>query len=901
MKNYYEIVSVGAYLVMALTPFLLFMHEAESVEGAIYEDMQNEEGVQEEDDSQGDSLQTLQGFEVQKLYEVPNEEQGSWVKLTIAPSGDLVVSDEEGEGLYRVAIGGNVDSPTVDVEEFVLPVSGAQGLEWAFDHLYANVNGAGLYRLRNQKDRFQGQLDLLEYMGGPEGEGEHGNHAVIPTEDGDGLYVVNGNHTPPPDSFTSRVASWDEDILLPRNWDARGHARGILAPGGYIARIGPEATSWEIISIGMRNTYDIALNQHGELFGYDADMEWDMGMPWYRPTRIMHAVSGSDQGWRGGSGKWKEYFEDSLPPVHNVGPGSPTGLLFGTGAEFPARYQRALYALDWTFGTIYAFHMVPDGASYSVEETEQFVRGSPLPLTDAVIGEDGHFYFLTGGRGKQSVLYRVVYRGDESTAPAEPVDNPEAREARKIRHQLEAFHGEEDAQAVETAWPYLDDDDRYLRHAARVAIEWQPVDTWAERALNEPRPQARITALTALARTGADEYRTDAVESLMELDLAALNADQQLGYLRALSLVFQRLGDPSEQQHTEIANRLNRLLPHEDDRVNVELVRVLVYLKDPRVIDKALALMQRDTPPGVPDWDEDLLERSERYGGTIMEMLENPPPTNKLEYAYMLRNLREGWTIEQRRTYFSFINDAADKAGGASYTGFLERMRDEALSNASEEEIAAVSDLTDVSLNREPDFEINPPEGPGRDWSMDEAVNVVEDNLENQNFERGRSLFHAIGCASCHRFDGYGGNIGPDLSSVGNRFRAEGILEEIIHPSRVISDQYSSSEVVLEDGDTLTGLVARREDSVRVYTRDPDADPTVVARDAVQTIRQVDVSQMPAGLINSLNPDELRDLIVYMISGGDPDAEVYGGEEEASEEDPDDGAAASEEEDQEGD
>jgi len=876
--------NASTYFVLALTPLLVFLYKAGEVDEDVVQSQNNEVEVQDnEAPAPEDSIQTLPGFEVQKIYEVPNEEQGSWVKLTVGPDGTLIASDQGEEGLFRIHVGGTLDSPEVDVEEFVLPMSGAQGLEWAFGHLYANVNGEGLYRLRSKKERFSGRLDLLEYMGGPEGEGEHGNHSVIPTEDGEGLYVVNGNHTPPPDSFTSRVANWEEDILLPRNWDARGHARGILAPGGYIARIDPGVNQWEIISIGMRNSYDIALNQHGELFTYDADMEWDMGMPWYRPTRIMHAVSGSDQGWRSGSGKWKEYYEDSIPPVHNVGPGSPTGILFGTGAEFPARYQRALFGLDWTFGTIYAFHMAPDGASYRVEETEQFVRGSPLPLTDAVIGDDGHFYFLTGGRDKESILYRVVYRGDESTAPAEPVENPEARAARQTRHQLEAFHGHEDPEAVDTAWPYLDDDDRFLRHAARVAVEWQPVDTWAERALTEDRPQARITALTALARVGSEEYRTDAIDALMEMDLAALSAEQKLGYLRAMSLVFQRLGDPGEQRRTQITNRLNRLLPHDDERVNVELVRTLVYLRDPRVIDKALALMQRDTPPEVPDWDEDLLERSEQYGGTIMEMLENPPPTHKLEYAYMLRNMEEGWTIDQRRTYFSFINEAADKAGGASYTGFLERMRDEALNNASEEEIAAVSDLTDVSLNREPDFEINPPEGPGRDWSLDEAVESVEGRLEEQSFERGRSLFHAIGCASCHRFDGYGGNIGPDLSSVGNRFGVEGILEEIIHPSRVISDQYSSSEVVLDDGETITGLVARREDSVRVYTRDLDAEPTVVSRDAVQSVRQVDVSQMPEGLINSLNPEELRDLMAYMLSGGDPESDLYGSDEEATE------------------
>ena len=49
--------------------------------------------------------------------------------------------------------------------------------------------------------------------------------------------------------------------------------------------------------MAIRNTYDFALNADGEMFVYDADMEWDMGSPWYRPTRVCHATSGSEFGW----------------------------------------------------------------------------------------------------------------------------------------------------------------------------------------------------------------------------------------------------------------------------------------------------------------------------------------------------------------------------------------------------------------------------------------------------------------------------------------------------------------------------------------------------------------------------------------------------------------------------
>lgn len=849
--------------------------------------IKKDENFLADEDSVLNNIEVLPGFKVQKVYDVPDEEQGSWVALNVGPNGHLIASDQEKEGMFRINISGGMDDPEVQVEELVLPVSGAQGLKWANDYFYVNVNEKGLFRMKQDDD--SEQFTILEYLGGPDGQGEHGNHAVINAKNSSDLYLVNGNHTPPPDFTSSSIKNWEEDILLPRNWDARGHARGIMAPGGYIARINPDATKWHMVSIGYRNTYDIAQNQHGDLFAYDSDMEWDMGMPWYRPTKLAHAVSGSDYGWRSGSGKWKTYYEDSLPPMLNVGPGSPTGLLFGTDAKFPAKYQRALFGLDWTFGTIYAFHLEPKGASYTAQ-SEEFLSGSPLPLTDAVIGSDGHFYFLTGGRDKESTLYRVVYTGNESTTKASPKElNAETKKAHELRKKLETFHGHEDPEAIETAWPHLNSSDRFIRHAARVAVEWQPIDGWANKAMNEVKPQARITALVALARAGTKVHKNGAIKSLLGLNINALTPMEKLGYLRAASLIFMRLGDPDEGQRSDLTDNLVDLLPSDDERVNTELIRLLVYLEEPRVIDKALALLEEDKAPPVPDWDSTLIARSEQYGGTIMEMLNNPPPIHKLEYAFMLRNLSVGWNIEQRRTYFTFINEASEQGmGGRSYTGFLERMRDEALRSATEEEIAAVSDLTGVNLNKQPDFEIVPPKGPGRDWTVEEGVEVLYSDQTGWgreikgelDFKRGRSLFHAVACASCHRMGGYGGNIGPDLSSVGNRFSGEEILEEIIHPSRSISDQYSSFMVKTTNGKSHTGQIVKRQDVVEIYTQNMDQPPKTVPRDQVVSIEKVATSQMPPGLITPLNPDELKDLVAYLMSGGNPDAEIYEDEED---------------------
>ncbi len=892
--------SILAQLLILMIPIILIscgssstnlaeeISDTQESEETTVENIEEEEEQQEQEEEAQQEIETLPGFEAQLLYEVPLEEQGSWVSLGLDGDGHLIASDQEGRGTYRIQISGDFDDPEVDVERLIMPLSGAQGLVWAFEHLYANVLEAGLYRLRDS--RGNGELTMMEYLGGSGYLGEHGNHAVIKTADGEGLYYAAGNYTPPPPELKkNRIASWGEDLLLPRLWDARGHARGILAPAGWIARIDPEATQWEMISMGYRNIFDIALNEHDELFTYDADMEWDFGTPWYRPTAIVHVTSGGDYGWRSGSGKWPNYYEDKLPPVLEIGPGSPTGLTSGKGAKFPEKYQRSLFALDWTFGTLYAIHLTPKGASYEAG-VEEFLSGAPLPLVQAVIGKDGVMYFVTGGRNQQSHLYRVVYRGDESTAPAPIIDDPEAKKARELRHYLESFHGVEDEEAIDAAWPYLSNNDRIIRYAARVAIEHQPFEKWAERAFSEERTQARITSLVALARTATSEYSADAYQSLMELDLSSLEPDQQLGYLRAMALVMIRLGEPEGRQRQQITDILHELLPNKDARVNTELIRLLVRLRDPRVINKALALMQNETVPETEGWTG-ILDRSAEYGSTIRDMIENPPPTRELHYAFLLRNLSEGWSIEQRREYFTFINDASDRMGGMSYTGFLEDLRDGALANATDEEREAVADLTGVSLAKEPDFDITPPEGPERNWELEEAMDVLSEHLDagsGRNFEKGRNAFFAISCAACHRFDEYGGDIGPDLTTVNRRFSVRGLIEKIIDPNILISDQYSSSRVTLQDGTTHTGMVVNRGENLEIYTRDPNQPPTVVSRSEVAASKPVDNSQMPPGLINMLNEDELRDLVAYINSGGDSTHDVFKTEEELEQENKDD-------------
>jgi len=343
------------------------------------------------------------GYQVELLYETDKGKEGSWVAICDGPDDTLYVSAQymqqgRGQNATKRPALFQVKPPAVDDhdgETQVIPqpveINGAQGLRYAFGALYVMESGRqnGLVRVTDSDG--DGLLDKKELLLNIWGGGEHGTHAIVPTPDGQGLYIIAGNMSPLPELDASRPVEglWDEDHVLKRDRDGRGHAANVMAPGGWICRVDPDGSNVTLICAGFRNAYDMDVHPNGELFAYDADMEWDLGLPWYRPTRVNHAVSGAEFGWRNGSGKWPTYYEDSLPSVVDIGPGSPVGVTFGTGANFPTKYQKALFLLAWTYGTIYATPLQPAGATYT-GELEPFVMGKPLPVTDVAIGGDGN-------------------------------------------------------------------------------------------------------------------------------------------------------------------------------------------------------------------------------------------------------------------------------------------------------------------------------------------------------------------------------------------------------------------------------------------------------------------------------------------------------------------------------
>ena len=759
-------------------------------------------------------ITALPGFTVELIHSAQPAE-GSWVALAFDPRGRIVIARED-HGLLRLVPASN---GSVRVETINTNLLECRGLLFAHGALYANANNSkALYRLRDLDgdDQFE-ETQLLKATPGGVG---HGRNQLALGPDGM-IYSIHGDDVGLPRegvSTNSPMRHYAEDRLLPCEWDRHLFNASAKMPFGHLIRTDPDGRSWELVAGGLRNPFGIDFNERGDLFTFDADMEWDVGMSWYHPTRVLHLVPGGDYGWRRGTGVLPVWSPDTLPSSVDIGLGSPTAVKFGTKSNFPEPWRSALFILEWAYGKIHAVHLQPTGAGYT-GRAELFLKGRPLNVTGIDFSPEGAMYFTTGGRRTQSGLYRVSWTGSRTQVTQSKNTAPPRKKNPDI-------------------WTALDSSDLWTRHAARVELEMRPANEWGERALTEKRPIAALTALLALARAGEKHLQAPILNRLHEFGSTPLSSEQQLIALRALAVCFIRMGKPE----AESAQRFNRLLesryPGSDARVNQSVCELLVYLQSTNVISKTLGLVDR-------------AETQEE----------------KLHYLFTLRLVKSGWNVDERRRYFNWLARARGEFQGAkSLPTALNYIRAEAEGTLTLDERTALVDV--LAILNKPATPAPPPAVHRpfvRQWAM---ADFDQPTLAQPTRDRarGRRLFTEIGCAQCHRVGTEGGLAGPDLTAVGARFDRRALLESIIEPSRVIADVYRTVTIITKSGAIHDGrIIAETDKTVTLATNPVDADAQQrISTSEILSRRISDISAMPEGLLNSLSRDEVLDLLSWL-------------------------------------
>ncbi|MEX0717366.1 MAG: c-type cytochrome [Planctomycetaceae bacterium] len=799
-------------------------------------------GAQASDPS---AFHVSEGFEIE-LLRAAGEDEDSWIAVCFDDRGRLIVARED-KGLLRMALSADhaADRPMIGkVETIDDSLEECRGLLWAHGGLYVNANeNRGLYRLRDTTgdDRFD-EVKLL-YQGNEPNAG-HGRNGLALGPDGM-IYSVHGDAVRLHERF-------DRDLTSP----FREHAWNKPRPQGHVVRCDPDGTTWELFASGLRNPYGLAFDPSGELFTYDADAEYDMGSPWYRPTRVDHLVAGSDFGWRGVTRQWPPYYPDhpeNVPWTVDIGKGSPTEVEFGTQSDFPSPYKEALFILDWAYGRILAVHLEPRGAGY-VGAAEPFVKGRPLNVTGMDFGPDGAMYFVTGGRKTQSGLYRVRFAGDRkehpTATPQQLARRKHADHARRVRRGLEAHRASTDADRLPSVLaairPHLADPDPTLRYAARTALEHQPIDAWRDRADDESRPLPRLEIALALARAGEIERCAEALAKFDPHTIRELPASQRLIAIRACGICLDRAAgnEPPQIDSARLLRLVDRLYPGDDPAVN----------------RAASALLARHESPG-------LLEK------TLPLLVAAEEQAEELHYLFVLRKVAAGWTPETRQAYFARLRGMRRFQGGEGMPDFIRLVRNDALESVPEAERETFAKLL---IEERPRYEDVPPRPVVRKWKSNDVEELLADGNGDggvPDLARGRRMFEAASCIRCHRVGTEGEAVGPDLTSIAGRFSRRDVLLSVLEPSRVVAEQYRPVQVLTTQGKVFTGQPLPSSD-FRAETLSLLADPlrpdrvTEIPKTEIEFSKVLETSPMPEGLLDTLTREEIRDLLAFLETGG---------------------------------
>jgi putative heme-binding domain-containing protein len=226
----------------------------------------------------------------------------------------------------------------------------------------------------------------------------------------------------------------------------------------------------------------------------------------------------------------------------------------------------------------------------------------------------------------------------------------------------------------------------------------------------------------------------------------------------------------------------------------------------------------------------------------------------------------------------SWFNEAGrDYGDGASYPKYLVNIRKDAIASLSSDERIALSswieDYKSIAAfkpSKERQFV--------QEWKMSELEPVLDEASHDRNFSNGKAAFNDAQCMLCHRFGNEGGSIGPELTAVSSKYSPRDILESILEPSKVISDQFQNLSILKKDGDAQIGRLVDENDQKVVLQSNPlSPDRIEITKTEIAERNVSKVSPMPEGLLNQFTKDEILDLLAYIESAGKEKAKNFAG------------------------
>ncbi|HWG45196.1 MAG TPA: PVC-type heme-binding CxxCH protein [Gemmataceae bacterium] len=149
--------------------------------------------------------------------------------------------------------------------------------------------------------------------------------------------------------------------------------------------------------------------------------------------------------------------------------------------------------------------------------------------------------------------------------------------------------------------------------------------------------------------------------------------------------------------------------------------------------------------------------------------------------------------------------------------------------------------------------------------AKNDPLSPYRDTQVGGDAEAGRRIFFSkaeVSCLRCHKVQGIGGDVGPDLAGIGTRQKRDYLLESIVIPNKQIAKGFETLVLTLKNGKTRTGVL-KSEDAREVRLMTPEGQLLIVPKDAIDE-RETGKSAMPEDLLKHLSRSEIRDLVEFL-------------------------------------
>ncbi len=649
---------------------------------------------------------------------------------------------------------------------------------------------------------------------------------------------------------------------------------------GGIFSCTPKGKSLKRIARGFWNPFGVCVRADGSIFAAEND-------PGSRPPcRLLHVVEDGDYGFQRHYGNaafhpfvcWDGELRGTLPMLHSIAE-APCGIApLGNGLIVPS----------WTDHRIDFYPLREAGASFTTQQVP-LIRGGNHFRPTCITQVSPTVFFLTDwvfgsyqlhGRGR-------VWKLEIDPEIANWLGPMKLRTATPQAQLAKSLINGEQTLTQEKLLELCRSDDSFLSHAAINALG-RKIKSITEEEANAFPFEDKISLLLALKRIDPDDTKW------IEYFLAQPDAEIQFETLRWIS--EHRLKEFSPDVEIIVSDPK---LDYKTFEAALATINTLSDNPQAGVADPAMLMARiRDTnaPFQVRAYALRLLTPQDK--NFTEPLWQSLLATGDAEILQELtRALAANQTNKARKILFELAEDSsvkspirADAIAGlslASEEGIPrlirlantdERaLREEAirslryckLSDDQRNELQTIGkrypdsgDLVNAALRPAKIGEGRPPTSETATWQK--RLNEIQQPVD---VNAGRRIFHhaQVGtCSKCHRHQGRGSVVGPDLSAVSNAGSPDRILRSILQPSRDVDPQYFPRMLITEDGHIFTGIMLRDGGGGNEVYRDNAGRERVFKTAQIVERKELHTSMMPEGLVDTLTDRELRDLIAFM-------------------------------------